>query len=194
MKPLKIGVLAFHGDVIEHIQALEKAAKILKRKIEIVQVRTKDSLGDLEGLIIPGGESTTLYKLCEREGMIPPMKKIKNIFGTCAGAIMIAKNVANKTEDQKTLELLDVDIDRNAYGRQTDSFVEKIKTSLGEVNAVFIRAPKIRKISAKVKILAENKGEILACEQKSESGYYLAACFHPELTSTVFHEHFIKQL
>lgn len=194
MKPLKIGVLAFHGDVIEHIQALEKAAKILKRKIEIVQVRTKDSLGDLEGLIIPGGESTTLYKLCEREGMIPSMKKIKNIFGTCAGAIMIAKNVANKTEDQKTLELLDVNIDRNAYGRQADSFVEKIETSLGEVNAVFIRAPKISKISTKVKVLAEKKGEILACEQKSKSGYYLAVCFHPELTSTVFHEHFIKQL
>lgn len=194
MKPFKIGVLAFQGDVVEHIQALEKAAKILNKKIEVIPVRTKDSLGDLEGLIIPGGESTTLYKLCEREGMIPPMKKIKNIFGTCAGAIMLAGNVTNLAEGQKTLELLDIDIDRNAYGSQTDSFVRKIKTRFGEISAVFIRAPRINKIASKVKVLAENNGEILACEQKDETGYYLAACFHPELTTTVFHEHFLKQL
>lgn len=194
MKPFRIGVLAFHGDVIEHIQALEKAAKILRKKIEIVQVRTKDSLKGLEGLIIPGGESTTLYKLCYRGDMISGMKKIRNIFGTCAGAIMMAKQVSNKARGQKTLELLDIDVDRNAYGRQTDSFVQKIKTARGEMQAVFIRAPKINKISAEVKILAENNGEILACEQKTVGNYYLAVCFHPELTTTIFHEHFLRQL
>lgn len=194
MKPFKVGVLAFHGDVAEHTQALDKAAKTLNKKIEIVPVRTKDSLEDLRGLVIPGGESTTLYKLCEREGMIPGMKKVKNIFGTCAGAIMLAKNVTNLADGQKTLDLMDIDIDRNAYGRQTDSFVQKIKTVLGEIDAVFIRAPRIDKITPGIKVLAENNGSILACEQKNETGYYLAACFHPELASTVFHEHFLKQV
>src|SRR5262245_541650 len=102
MQTLKVGVLAFHGDVVEHIQALNLASKKLKIKISVVEVRTKESLKDLQGLIIPGGESTTLYKLCEREGMIEEMKKIPAIFGTCAGAIMLAKEVKHKASGQET--------------------------------------------------------------------------------------------
>ena len=193
MKSVNIGVLAFHGDVIEHIEALEQAKRKLNLAIEIVSVRTKESLNNLDALIIPGGESTTLYKLCEREDMWEMMKQIKNIFGTCAGAIMLAKKVRHKTSDQKTLELMDIEIDRNAYGRQIDSFDKNVDTKLGNIQAVFIRAPRIIKVGKNIKLLAKNEGEIIACEQNTGSRYYLAACFHPELTSTMFHEYFIKK-
>lgn len=201
MKHVTIGVLAFHGDVDEHIKATEKAAKNLrsnprgsKLNIEVIPIRSQSELQNLDALIIPGGESTTLYKLCEREGMFEQMKKIKNIFGTCAGAIMLAKIVDHKTPDQKTLELMDIRIDRNAYGKQTDSFEQKIDTKLGPVNAVFIRAPKIKKVGSNIKVLAKENKEILACEEKAKNCYYLATCFHPELTTTIFHEYFLKQI
>lgn len=189
-----IGVLAFHGDVIEHIEATKNASKNFRINIKVVPVRTKEVIQTLDALIIPGGESTTIHKLCEREGMWEEMKRINNIFGTCAGAIILAKLVIHKTLDQKTLELMDIEIDRNAYGRQTESFEKDVKTSLGNIQAVFIRAPKIVKVEKNVKILAKNDGEIIACEQKIKKNYYLATCFHPELTSTIFHEYFIKKL
>lgn len=190
----KIGILAFHGDVIEHIEATKSASKNLHLDIEAVPVRTKDVLPSLDALIIPGGESTTLHKLCEREGMWKEMKRIKNIFGTCAGAIMLAKVVDHKTPDQKTLKLMDIEIDRNAYGRQTDSFEKDLKTRLGNIHAVFIRAPRIKRVGKDVKILAKNEEETIACEQKIGNNYYLALCFHPELTSTIFHEYFIRKI
>lgn len=190
----KIGVLAFHGDVIEHIQATKKAAEILKLSIDVLPIRTKESIRKIDGLIIPGGESTTLHKLCEREDMWQDMKKIKNIFGTCAGAILLAKTIYHKTEDQETLALMDMEIDRNAYGRQTESFETPIVTSLGEINAIFIRAPKILKTGKEVKVLAKLQDEIIACEQQTKTGYYIALCFHPELTTTVFHEYFLRTI
>lgn len=189
----KLGVLAFHGDVSEHIEASKKAAQNLHLNLEIIEVRTRKQLKDLDGLIIPGGESTTIQKLSERAGIWEDMKKIKNIFGTCAGVIMLSKTVYHKIEDQKTLELMDIEIDRNAYGRQTQSFEKDIQTSLGKIKATFIRAPKIKSVGKKVKILASDKGEILACEQQN-SQFLLATSFHPELTTTLFHEHFLKRL
>ncbi len=189
-----IGVLAFHGDVIEHIESTKKASKNLHLDLEVVPVRTKKIIQTLDALIIPGGESTTLFKLCQREDMWENIRKIKNIFGTCAGAILLAKKVFHKTADQKTLELMDIAIDRNAYGRQTDSFEKDIKTTLGDIHAIFIRAPRIKKIGKEIKVLAKIKKETIACEQKIGSNYYLAACFHPELTSTIFHEHFLKKI
>lgn len=191
---MKIGVLAFHGDVIEHIEATKNASHNLHLNIEVVPVRTREIIHTLDALIIPGGESTTLHKLCEREGMWEKMKKIKNIFGTCAGTIILAKTVHHKTPDQKTLELMDIEIDRNAYGRQINSFEKDVKTSLGNIHAVFIRSPRIKRVRKDVKILADNEGETIACEQKIGDNYYLAACFHPELTSTMFHEYFIKKI
>lgn len=190
----RIGVLAFHGDVIEHIEAVKSASSNLHLDIEVVPIRTEDILNTIDALIIPGGESTTLYKLCKREGMWDDMKKIKNIFGTCAGAIMLAKAIHHKTQDQKTLELVDIEIDRNAYGRQTESFEKDIKTVLGDISAVFIRAPRIKKVGKDVKILAQIQGETIACEQQAGNNYYLATCFHPELASTMFHEYFIKKV
>ena len=122
------------------------------------------------------------------------MKQIKNIFGTCAGTIMLAKEVENKIEDQKTLALMDIKICRNAYGKQTESFEKEIKTRLGKIKAIFIRAPKIKAVGKEVKMLAENNGEIIACEQKKDNFYYLATCFHPEMSSTLFHKYFLKKI
>ncbi len=190
----RIGVLAFHGDVVEHIEAVKNAFANLHLDIAVVPVRTRDILHTIDALIIPGGESTTLYKLCKREGMWEKMKQIRNIFGTCAGAIMLAKVIHHKTADQKTLELMDIEIDRNAYGRQTESFEKDVETSLVNIHAVFIRAPRIKKKGKGVKILARIKGEVIACEQKIGNNYYLATCFHPELASTMFHEYFIRKV
>lgn len=189
----KIGVLAYHGDVIEHISATQKAIQNLHLVVQIQEVRTKNDL-QIDGLLIPGGESTVLQKLSEREGIFDLMKSTPFIFGTCAGAIMLAKKIFHKTEDQKTLELMDIGVDRNAYGRQTESFEKKIHTILGDIQAVFIRAPRIKSIGKDVTILAKNEGEIIACEQKVGGNFYMAACFHPELTTTIFHEYFLKMI
>lgn len=190
----KIGILAFHGDVIEHAIALKKAGRRLGIKVAVIFVRTKEELSNLDGLIIPGGESTNFYKLLDQEKMWEKLKQVKSIFGTCAGAIMLAKTIYHKLPDQKTLALMDIEVDRNAYGRQADSFETKINSLLGEIEAVFIRAPKIKKIGKTVKVLAEIKGEIIACEQKQGKKFYLAACFHPELTTSLFHEYWLKLL
>lgn len=181
--PMTIGILAFHGDVSEHSKATIEAGKNLGLSLNVVPVRTKKELHGLDGLIIPGGESPTLRKLCERENMWEEMKKIKNIFGTCAGAILLSR-----------LGVMDIAVDRNAYGRQIDSFEKQIKTKLGNINALFIRAPKIKSIGKTVLVLARNENEIIACEQKKNNHFYLATCFHPELTTTKFHEYFLKSL
>ena len=99
---------------------------------------------------------------------------------------MLAKTIHHKTPDQKTLNLMDIEVDRNAYGRQTESFDKDIKSTLGNIHAVFIRAPRIKKVGKDIKILAEYEAEIIACEQFKGNKYYLAACFHPELSSTIF--------
>ncbi|MEW6722018.1 MAG: pyridoxal 5'-phosphate synthase glutaminase subunit PdxT [Candidatus Micrarchaeota archaeon] len=191
---MRIGVLAFQGDVSEHVRAAKEAAKKLGSACEIIEARDKKRLEGLDGLIIPGGESTTLFKLCEREGMLDSMRRIPKIFGTCAGAIMLAKKIHGEESGQKTLGLMDIEIDRNAYGRQSESFEQKISTKLGAMNAIFIRAPRIRRVAGNVVILAERDGEVLACEQFLGHNYYLAACFHPELTTTAFHERFLGRL
>lgn len=189
-----IGVLAYHGDVVEHIITTQKAIKNIKSSAHVIPVKTKNDLSKIDSLIIPGGESTVLYKLSQREGIFEDMKKISNIFGTCAGAIMLAKTIDHKTPDQKTLELMDIKVDRNAYGRQTDSFVKNISTTLGKIHAVFIRAPKITNVGNNIRVLAKNGNEIIACEQKTNGKFYMAACFHPELTTTKFHEYFLRQI
>jgi 5'-phosphate synthase pdxT subunit len=191
---MKIGVLAYHGDVIEHVRATEGAARKLGLPCQVVEVRESKDLETLAGLIIPGGESTNFYKLMVRDGLLEGIKGIRNIFGTCAGAILLAKGLGNKEEGQITLGLMDIDVDRNAYGRQAESFEDELETELGKMHAVFIRAPRIRKAGPEVRVLSRRKGEIVACEQKSSGSYYLATCFHPELTTTKFHERFLREM
>jgi len=191
---MEIGVLAFQGSVIEHASALRGAAGLLGVDCRIVEVRTKSGLKKLDGLIIPGGESTTMCKLCEREGMLEAMRDMPALFGTCAGAIMLAKKIHNEEAGQKTLALMDIEIDRNAYGTQAESFEERLDTELGTLNAIFIRAPRIKSVGEGVRVLAKRGGEAVACEQRIGKRYCLATCFHPELSGPVFHEHFIRSL
>lgn len=194
MKPQRIGILALQGGVIEHLVATREAARKLKIKCEIIEVRTEKSLKGLDGLIIPGGESTVHSKLLEREGMLSEMRKVRKIFGTCAGMIMLAKRVEGRIKGQKTLELMDIEIARNAYGTQLESFEEEIKTGLGTINAVFIRAPRIKKVGKKVKVLAKLGKEPVAVYQHEPKGnrHYLACAFHPELSTSKFHELFLS--
>ncbi|MDD5022697.1 MAG: pyridoxal 5'-phosphate synthase glutaminase subunit PdxT [Candidatus ainarchaeum sp.] len=184
---MKIGILALQGDVIEHLNAVKKASVKLKIKCEIVEVRIKKDFEGLDALIIPGGESTTLMKLIEREGIAVEIKNIKNIFGTCAGAILLSKSHFN---------LMDIEVKRNAYGSQIDSFEEKIDSKFGEIGGIFIRAPRIVGIGSNVDIIAKSLDkhrEIFGVEQKKDGRFYIALSFHPELNSTRFHEYFLEQ-
>ena len=193
MKPRRIGILALQGGVIEHLVATREAARKLKIKCEIIEVRTKKDLKGLDGLIIPGGESTVLSKLLEAEGMLAEMRKVRKIFGTCAGMILLAKKAEGRITGQKTLGLMDIEISRNAYGAQLESFEEDIRTGLGRINAVFIRAPRVKGIGKGVKVLAKLGREPVAVYQHEAKGnrHYLACAFHPELSGTKFHELFL---
>jgi len=189
---MKIGVLALQGDFAEHIAMLKRL------KVETSEVRLPEQLNGLDGLIIPGGESTTIGKLAVAYNLMEPLKLFGQrhaIWGTCAGAIFISKDVSR---DQPLLELMDIKVERNAFGRQVDSFeadlnIPELKQVTGtkdDYHAVFIRAPIIESVDADAKILASvSDGRIVAAQQ----GHLLATSFHPELTNdTRFHEYFLS--
>ncbi len=168
-----VGVLALQGAFREHIACLNKL------NIKSKEIRLPEQLKEIDALIIPGGESTTFTKLLNDYKF--DLKKFnKPIFGTCAGAIILAK-----------LGLINIKVNRNAYGRQIDSFEEDIEIkSIGKFHAIFIRAPVIESAGKEVEILAKRDGEILMAKQ----GNILVATFHPELTDDLrVHEYFIKQ-
>ncbi|MCP4647234.1 MAG: pyridoxal 5'-phosphate synthase glutaminase subunit PdxT [bacterium] len=186
---MKVGVLALQGAVSEHVSYLEKVMGKLGVGGKVVEVRTNCELEGLDGLVMPGGESTTLSLLMEKEGMFETLRGVPKIFGTCAGAILLSKNILEPVNRQKSLGLLDVEISRNGYGRQLESFEAPLETKLGNVDGVFIRAPVIEGVGEGVRVLAEHNGKAVAVQQ----GNYLATTFHPELSgSTLFHEHFLK--
>ena len=186
---MRYGVLALQGAVSEHVAALKLAAKKLGMKVEILQVRERNELGNLDGIILPGGESTTLSLLLEKNDMFGPLSRIPKIFGTCAGAILLARQISPVVDGQKCMGLIDMKIIRNAYGRQLNSFIAPIKTKLGDIEGVFIRAPGIVEVGPSVKVLGEHGEGIIAVQE----GKHLAATFHPELSgSGLFHEHFLK--
>ena len=171
----KIGVLALQGDFEKHERALERAGA------EAVQVRSAADLESVDGLIIPGGESTTMLKLLEEEKLLEPLRDFgrgRPVFGTCAGAILLASEVSHPA--QASLGLLDIDVERNAYGRQLDSRIARLTPQglEGDLEAVFIRAPIIRRVGEQVKVLASYQGDPVLVEQ----GRHLVATFHPELT------------
>lgn len=195
---MKIGVLDIQGSVEEHLESLKKLAKS-GMKIEPVLVKTPETLAQVSGLIIPGGESTTIGKLLRRFGLrdliIERAKKGMAVWGTCAGAILLAKKIIGK-QQADSLELMDIAVERNAYGRQLDSFETQLEFDLGSVGrayagpgipGVFIRAPKIVSVGEGVKILAQHKGEIVAARQKN----LLVTNFHPELSESLeVHKYF----
>jgi pyridoxal 5'-phosphate synthase pdxT subunit len=189
---MKIGVLALQGDFSEHISMLKKIG------VEAIEVRLPKHLDGLDGLIIPGGESTTIGKLAVIYGLIEPLKqfgKSHAIWGTCAGAIFLSKDANSK---QPLLGLMDIKVQRNAFGRQVDSFetdleINELMNATGTedaYHAIFIRAPLIESVHGNAKILsALEDGRIVAAQE----GYLLATSFHPELTSdTRFHEYFVS--
>ncbi len=179
-----IGVLGLQGNVSEHfnmLQRITKDARVVKKASEIK---------DIEGLIIPGGESTTILPLLKKYKIDREIKKANlPIFGTCAGAIILAKEILNM--DQDTLNLMDVSVERNAYGSQVDSFEADLKIPvLGKtpLKGVFIRAPIIKHVGKGVEVLAKHNGSPVLARQ----GKFLAATFHPELTDDVrVHEYFL---
>lgn len=190
---MKIGVLALQGDFAEHIAILERIG------IEACQVRLPDHLEALDGLIIPGGESTTIGKLAHDFNLIEPLKKFgqgKAVWGTCAGAILLSKDARRQ---QPLLSLMDITVERNAFGRQVASF--EIDLDIPALNgldqehnrpfhAVFIRAPLIESVEGTAQILATlPDGSIVSAQQ----GNLLATSFHPELTQDDrIHRYFIS--
>ena len=189
---MKIGVLALQGDFAEHIVMLKGLG------VEAVEVRLAEQLDSLDGLIIPGGESTTIGKLATDFGLMEPLKTFGQshaIWGTCAGAIFLSKDVSRK---QPLLGLMDIKVARNAFGRQVDSFeadldISELRQATGTdeaFHAVFIRAPIIESVSGDAKILVSlPDGRIVAAQQ----GHFLATSFHPELTGdSRFHEYFMS--
>ena len=185
----KIGVLALQGDFEAHRKALARAGA------EAVEVRTKEQLENVDGLIIPGGESTAMLKLLNIENLMQPLRDFghhKPIFGTCAGAILLARNVSNP--EQESLDLMDIGVQRNGYGRQLDSRIVQLKLDSeagGEIEAVFIRAPIIRRVGEGARILAHYGEDPVLVEE----GRHLVATFHPELTKDArVHELFLDKV
>ncbi|MGM0878809.1 MAG: pyridoxal 5'-phosphate synthase glutaminase subunit PdxT [Bacillota bacterium] len=173
---LKIGVLGLQGAVREHIRSIEACGA------EGIIVKTTNQLEEIDGLIIPGGESTTMRRLIDKYSFMEPLKNFaaagKPMFGTCAGLILLAKNLVGYSESH--LGLLDVTVERNSFGRQKDSFeAELMITGVGEdFVGVFIRAPHIVEVGEDVEILSKHNGRIVAARQ----GQFLGCSFHPELT------------
>ncbi len=169
------GVLALQGDFEAHQRVLAGLG------LSSVQVRTAAGLAGCGGLIIPGGESTTMLKMIGYENLLEPLREFgrsKPVFGTCAGAILLAREVSNPV--QVSLGLMDISVERNAYGRQVHSHVARIAIDEEEVEAVFIRAPVIRRVGPSTRVLARFEGTPVLVDD----GLHMAATFHPELTSS----------
>ncbi|MCA0335868.1 MAG: pyridoxal 5'-phosphate synthase glutaminase subunit PdxT [Actinobacteria bacterium] len=188
-----IGVLAVQGDVREHARALEACGA------RAVTVRRPGEVGALDGLVVPGGESTVMDKLVRAFGLQEPLRaRIADglpVYGSCAGMIMLADRLADGTADQQTLGGLDITVRRNAFGRQVDSFEEDLRIrELGPepVRAVFIRAPWVEQWGPGVEVLAAVERQGMRHPVAIRQGALLATSFHPEVTGDLrFHQHFV---
>ena len=187
---LRVGVLAVQGAAREHLDALRRL------EVEALAVRTPEEVAASDALVIPGGESTTIGKLMARYGLLVPIREHaaagKPLLGTCAGMILMAKQIEAAAKDQPRLSVMDITVERNAFGRQIDSFEADLDfrgVNSGPVRAVFIRAPLISAVGEGVEVLAVHEGRIVAARQ----GRLLALAFHPELTSDLrVHRHFLS--
>ncbi|MBT3477903.1 MAG: pyridoxal 5'-phosphate synthase glutaminase subunit PdxT [Candidatus Marinimicrobia bacterium] len=184
-----IGVLALQGDYAKHIQILNML------QIPAKEIRYPSELVEIKGLVIPGGESSTMTDLMKRIGFHEPLRNFAKkypILGTCAGLIMMSSTAPDSKVEP--LNVLDVEVDRNGYGRQIHSFTKELPVQLNgtvtEVPATFIRAPKITKVNNGVEIISEYKGNPVAVKQ----GHHLGLSFHPELDGiTIFHNYIFKK-
>jgi len=185
---VKVGVLALQGDFEAHARAVRGAGA------DPFEVRTPSELASADALIIPGGESTTIRKLATNYGLLEPLRERARdglpIFGTCAGMIACAHTIMDG--EDPILDVVDIDVRRNAYGRQVQSFEADIEVSgIGEMRAVFIRAPKVERVGREIDVLATHDGEPVVVRQ----GPVLLAAFHPELTDDVrLHRLFVEDI
>jgi 5'-phosphate synthase pdxT subunit len=187
-----VGVLALQGAYSKHIEMLKSL------NVNAIEVRTSEDLAKCDALIIPGGESTTILKQMNFIGIYDKLKKFathKPVFGTCAGLILMSEKILGS--DMPSFGLLNVKVERNAFGRQSDSFVIDVQIKLNKKNpattfpAIFIRAPRIKSISEDVEVLATFDGEAILVRQ----GHHLGATFHPELTDDIsIHRFFLSLL
>ncbi len=201
MSEINIGILSIQGDVAENVSASEAALKELGIKGKVTQVKTPEQISTLDGLIIPGGESTVMGHLSLVNGSLKKIKeKIESgmpVFGICAGLILLSKKAKDRIvgdTDQPLLDLLDVKVERNSFGRQRDSFEAEVSLesiNISKLNGVFIRAPSIISVGNEVEVLSKFNEKIVAVKQ----GNILATAFHPELTSDIsLHKYFVKIL
>jgi 5'-phosphate synthase pdxT subunit len=189
---MKVGVLALQGDVREHIEALSSCG------VEALAVRRASEIESIDALVLPGGESTTIAQLAEVFGIFDLIKnKINNgmpVYGSCAGMILLADQILDAKEGQKSFGGLDITVRRNAFGRQVDSFESDISFNDGSdelIRAVFIRAPWVEKVSDSVQVLAAIDNHPVAVRSKTA----LATSFHPEITGDLrVHRYFIEQV
>jgi 5'-phosphate synthase pdxT subunit len=190
---MKVGILALQGAVQPHEEKLKALG------VSSLQVRYREQLAEISGIILPGGESTTMIHLLKLNQLWNPLKefvKTKPTWGICAGSILLASRVTNPP--QESLEALEVEIERNSYGRQNESFIDKLNPSelwksfssgADPIEGVFIRAPKFKKIQSDIQILFEHRGEAVMIQKNN----CLASTFHPELTdSTLIHQYFLN--
>jgi len=196
-KRLRIGVLGLQGDFEAHLKALQKAAEALHFDVEGVVVKLPQHLNDLDGIILPGGESTTIGKLMVLYGLQEPVQQLINqgvpVWGTCAGLILLARETDNALAGQPLLASMDIRVCRNAFGSQRESFETDLTVpELGEApfHAFFIRGPSVEEVGPEVKVLATlDDGTIVAVRQ----GSLLGTAFHPEVTGDArFHNYFLR--
>jgi len=196
---LNLGVLSIQGDILENILSVEAAIDALGIDGTVTSVRTPDEISKVDGLVIPGGESTTIGQLSKFNGSLKILKeKIEQgmpVLGICAGMVLLSNNANDKVVgkiDQPLLEILDIKLERNSFGRQRESFESDISlTSLGipTFNGVFIRAPSISDVGSDVEVLSKFNEKIIAVKKNNVIG----VAFHPELTSDIsLHKYFVN--
>ena len=201
MTECNVGILALQGDVTENFMATMAALHDAGMDATVSQVKTPDQISKLDGLIIPGGESTMMGQLSMVNGAMNALKEIINggtpVFGICAGMILLSKNSKDRvmgSTEQPLLDMLDVEIERNSFGRQKDSFQAEISLDpigISSFQGVFIRAPAILTSGSNVEVLSKFNEKIIAVKQ----GNILATSFHPELTQDIsLHKHFVEMI
>ena len=184
---MQVGVLALQGAFAAHSDCLTSIG------VQSIEVRTPEQLSSVDALLMPGGESSTMSQLLESSGLFEPIAaRIADgmpVFGTCAGMILLASEILDGRSDQRNFSAIDISVRRNAFGRQVDSFEATIKSSVGDFQGVFIRAPRIERVGDQVEILGSINDEPVLVRQ----GNVLAASFHPELSNDArLHEYFVS--
>ena len=198
VKSVSIGVIGIQGAVSEHIAMMKQACSEKAVQCNVSAVKDKERIMDLSGVILPGGESTTISRFLQKHGLADEVRmRVSNgslaIMGTCAGCVLLGKRIVDDESDVCPLQLMDIDVHRNAFGRQRESFEQNVFVSGWKqpFPAVFIRAPIISKASKSCNVLAQLNSDIVMVEQN----HMLAVSFHPELTSdTRIHQYFLSHI